>query len=1258
SPPSKGGVSKPFWSFLRDGSENDSDRVQLLKQRMSNIRRLKQSLSRPSSSLTDLAHTLGSASGVSRGARVYLRNELRQPIFQVPLVGAVAFGSDRELEYKSMPSSLRSALPHIVSGSFVELHRSLEAVGGDTTMGKLLEAMVVVLSGEGDETEDALAQWNAVSRLPLSSQCHPVVWTAVLWRVAGMAMSSFLQGAIKARRLPHGLRNALWLDVYASGLCAQLLSSRFPDQYQQGLLSGTQETEALLALSTQACEELRPGKALSAPATPKAKPNPDQLNRLEWHHMWSAVCDNILQHLVAEMENKIGKLVVVFAGYKQDIEKTLESISISYKQDIEKTLEKNQGLASRFNYNFLFEDYTDPQLLSILQGCIKAKSKISKGTFRMADIDEDGESKSARIAIRRIGCRRGSKGFGNARTVHKLVDTTLMRQRNRLMASNGSEDNFAITRDDILGKRVDDVIGQSKAYQQLQGMIGLKKVKKEVDALINLVRANAEREDKEEPYLDIALNRLFLGNPGTGKTTAAKLYGAILSDIGLLSKSEPPRLVKRADLVGDVVGGTATKTQDAIKAAQGGVLMIDEAYALLDVAQGTNDIYGKECIDTLVGEIDNKPGADICVIMAGYRDPMSAMFQKANEGLKSRFSFESAFEFEDFTDEELAKILAQKLRSSHIKSSLDTRMYAIKLLGQQRQQPSFGNARAVMNMVSTATVAAQKRLGLNTGGGITLIKEDFDSTETDEAVTQDPMVLFQDILGCQSLREQLKKLKNKIKWQRKMGQKVDVATTFRFVGNPGTGKTTVAKRMGMFFHALGVLATNEIKVTTAKDFEAPYVGQSAKKTTDLFDEALGKVLFIDEAYALNPKNSHFMKDVVNCMVDLLTREKYKGNMVVILAGYENDIVDLMTANPGLASRFPTTVSFTDLTAEEASTMLLAKLREEGGGDGLIVTDDVPPALPILFQAVIDADPESWSNGRDVVNIVAQLTDSLAGRLFDSAGFCGAGGDDDMRTLVLADFEGVFDRQCEERVKTARIKMANSRAQTPNIMMDPRYQTQDAPALEAPRVATRQQTKEAEAEPEVEEEPEQEEECECCHHDGPQREGGVSEEEYQQIQLERRLQEEQWAERRAEEERLEAQRQRLIEEERKRVEAERLARLAFEKAERERKAREEAERLALEAKLAEELRQRQEAERKRREAIERRRRLEEERRRLAAEAAIRAAQARQRELQRAREQEERNQQKLRDMGVCCAGFRWICQGGTRYRCSAGGHTVTL
>ncbi|WP_125153486.1 AAA family ATPase [Clostridium rectalis] len=460
------------------------------------------------------------------------------------------------------------------------------------------------------------------------------------------------------------------------------------------------------------------------------------------------------------------------------------------------------------------------------------------------------------------------------------------------------------------------------SLEKLNNLIGLKNVKNEVNKIVKLIQFEKERSKRLgiKDNISQCYHFMFSGNPGTGKTTVARLLGSIFYNLGILEKGHVVE-VDRSDLVEGYIGQTATKTSKVIDSAMGGILFIDEAYTLYP-KDSSND-FGKEAIDTLLKAMEDKRDKFI-VIVAGYKNQMKD-FLKSNPGLKSRISIE--VDFENYTEEELLLIAREIAKMNYYRMCSHGERAFIKAISNEMFDENFANGRSVRNLIEAAIRERAFRLG-----GQNLTEEELSTLEPKdfnidiENLFGDDLDQIQkeleDLIGLNKVKKVIDNLIKLVKVNKKkenMGVKTNgVNLHMVFKGNPGTGKTTVARIVSRMLKAIGVLKKGHLIEVTSEDLISGYVGQTATKTLEKIKEAYGGVLFIDEAYSLASKGQGeadgFGKEALAILIKEM--EDNRDKFVVIMAGYTDEMADLMNVNPGLKSRIGYEIEFEDYNEKE------------------------------------------------------------------------------------------------------------------------------------------------------------------------------------------------------------------------------------------------------------------------------------------------------------------------------------------------------
>ncbi len=492
--------------------------------------------------------------------------------------------------------------------------------------------------------------------------------------------------------------------------------------------------------------------------------------------------------------------------------------------------------------------------------------------------------------------------------------------------------------------------------QELNSMIGLAGAKQEVEKQINRIRIakNAEKLGSKRVFSPGTLHLVFTGNPGTGKTTVARLLGRIYGSLGVLKKPDVFVECGRDDLVGQYIGHTAARVKDKFEQAKGGVLFIDEAYSLYKKDDPKD--YGHEAVNAIVQYMEAMRD-EIMVIVAGYRKEMAEFIREANPGLTSRFR--TTIHFDDYSQSELMQILESMIRKDGMSLTDGARETLEKVIRRRAKRPNFGNARGVRNLFEDLKELHDTRLAEMMSQGRTLDAAAIDCITAEDAERL-PGLSRAEELNVSELLSELDSMVGLDTARQQLRQQVAIVQTqlnaekagvtglkgvgpqhMIFAGNPGTGKTTVARLVAKIYEALGLVADSSIFVECGRsDLVGQFVGQTAPKVRDKVQEALGGILFIDEAYSLfqSTSGSDFGQEAISELVKEM--ENHRDDLIVIMAGYTQDMKNMIeNANAGLKSRFPVWLDFDDYSVTEMvrifQDMITAKGYRCDDGNGLV-----------------------------------------------------------------------------------------------------------------------------------------------------------------------------------------------------------------------------------------------------------------------------------------------------------------------------------
>lgn len=473
----------------------------------------------------------------------------------------------------------------------------------------------------------------------------------------------------------------------------------------------------------------------------------------------------------------------------------------------------------------------------------------------------------------------------------------------------------------------------NSAMEQLDLMIGMGKVKKIIHRLID-ARKNYEEPPSPPPsrlaIWPVSANQenktnihfVLTGKPGIGKTTVARLLGEILCENGYLTSGH---LVERrgTDLKGEYIGHSGANARRAVEEALGGVLFIDEAYGLISTEDSdinVQDQYSQDVVNTLLPAMTNYEG-EFSLILAGYPDKIEKLLE-SNSGWKSRFDKGNIIHIEDYTPCELNQIF-HRMSSNHgitISEELEKQLpvFFENWYYDNTGNPSWGNAREVNNLVG--------RLKNECGTKPVLLEDIPEELQRflDDGNVIDIACAAENLIGQERVKSLFKNMANKMEFDTNAVHEIP---QMLFVGNPGTGKTTMAKYMGGMLKKYSVLKSDRVVEVLARKLISTYTGKTAERTENMLLSAKDGVLFIDEAYEL--LDSVNGKEAIDLLMDYSESKHLKEFPVcIILAGYPDKMKELENTNDGLYRRISTKIEFEPYTVEQLVEILKLELAKK------------------------------------------------------------------------------------------------------------------------------------------------------------------------------------------------------------------------------------------------------------------------------------------------------------------------------------------
>ena len=712
----------------------------------------------------------------------------------------------------------------------------------------------------------------------------------------------------------------------------------------------------------------------------------------------TVIIENIQDWFHDEQTNNKKQLLIALEKIMKDKKDNMSIILTGTEDSFKKVFAQNETLEDALHTMITMPSYSTIELIQIAQKLAKQKSLL---------IHESAK----KSLIRKIDIERSSSEFLNAITLERYLDNAALKMAERYFEMDTDSeaamvylmpDDFEVEFEE---ENLEELLGK------LDALTGLNSVKKQIKKRIEgiLTEEKAQQVGAARKKVQGSLHMIFTGNPGTGKTTVARMLGKIYQQLGILPRGSHLVECTRSGLVGQYQGHTANLVKEKVREAIGGILFIDEAYSL---CRDDKDTFGHEAVDELIAQIENNKD-NLMVILAGYKNEMTT-FMKSNPGFASRIR--NSIEFEDYSTDEMMEIFKYMVteKNMFLEEGIDDEL--LHMIQEKSKTPDFGNARGIRNLYEETIEALNTRILEMHSQGLPVSPKQYDlitkqdiefiigrKTDNDKTI-EELMEELNALTGLKAAKDKIQEIVDDIQVKEYMKQQsMNIneghgTLHLVFKGTAGTGKTTVARLIGKIYKKLGILKKNVFVEVGRKDLVANYSGQTATKVIKKIEEAEGGILFIDEAYTLNGgERDEFGHEAINTLVAEL--ENRRETLMVIVAGYAKEMNSFLELNQGLTSRLSNEIIFEDYTDEEMINIFKHMVQQKK----LILAENLDEIILITIQEQRAKDKD-FGNARGVRNVLERVERKKNSRIAILIRDKNIVDEKTLRTIVMEDFQ--------------------------------------------------------------------------------------------------------------------------------------------------------------------------------------------------------------------------------------------------------------